>query len=146
MYIDDKKYDPTVLDKDEAAERLRHEEEMQRAMERLDKRTARKKISFLSAAAGVFTGLIYILWITFGPGIFLNDGRSLYEAYISLAGSSGALYAVLDFAPPVILSSVLALVISRKERGKLYFVFSALLTTAIVVAVFMLYMSMMAGA
>ena len=146
MYIDDKKYDPTVLDKDEAAERLRHEEEMQRAMERLDKRTARKKRSFLSAAAGVFTGLIYILWITFGPGIFLNDGRSLYEAYISLAGSSGALYAVLDFAPPVILSSVLALVISGKERGKLYFVFSALLTTAIVVAVFMLYMSMMAGA
>lgn len=146
MYTGDKKYDQTELDKDEAAERLRHEEEMHRAMERLSARSARKKRSFLAAAAGVLTGLIYILWITFGPGILLKDGRSLYEAYISLAGTSGALYALLDFAPPVIISSVLALLVSGKERGKLYFVLSALLTTAIVVAVFMLYMSMMAGA
>ena len=146
MYTGDKKYDPTVLDNDESAERLRHEEEMQEALKRLSDRSARKRRSFLAAAFGVLVGLLYILWITFGPGIMLNDGQSLYEAYISLAGTSGAMYAVLDFAPPVVLAAALALIAARKERGKFYFVVTAILTTAIVVAVFMLYMSMMAGA
>lgn len=146
MYTGDKKYNPTVLDKDESAERLRHEDEMQKAMERLAARSARKKRSFLAASTGVLVGVLYILWITFGPSIRAGDGRSLYEAYISLAGTSGVMYAVLDFAPPVALSVLLALLASGKERGKVYFVLTALLTTAIVVAVFMLYMSMMAGA
>ena len=146
MYTGDKKYDPTVLDNDESAERLRHEEEMQEALKRLSDRSARKKRSFLAAAFGVLVGLLYILWITLGPGIMLNDGKSLYEAYISLAGTSGAMYAVLDFAPPVVLAAALALIAARKERGKFYFVVTAILTTAIVVAVFMLYMSMVAGA
>lgn len=76
MYTGDKKYDPTVLDNDESAERLRHEEEMQEALKRLSDRSARKKRSFLAAVFGVLVGLLYILWITFGPGIMLNDGKA----------------------------------------------------------------------
>lgn len=144
-YIGDRKYNLSELDKDELSERREHEEEMKRAEERIERAAKRKKISFICAAGGVITGVLYILWITFGPEIMLPSGVSLYEAYISLAEGSGILYALLDFAPPVILASGLALIGARGQKGKLYFVISAVLTLAIVVAVFMLYMSLMAG-
>lgn len=141
----DKEYEPTELEKDELSERKAHEEEMKRAEERLERAAKRKKTSFICATGGVIIGVLYILWITFGPEIMLPSGVSLYEAYISIAKGSGVLYALLDFAPPVILASAFALTCARGEKGKIYFVTSAILTLAIVVAVFMLYMSLMAG-
>ena len=47
MYTGDKKYDPTVLDNDESAERLRHEEEMQEALKRLSDSLQGRKEAFL---------------------------------------------------------------------------------------------------
>lgn len=144
-YTSGKEYNLSELEKDELIERREHEEEMKRAEQRLESAAKRKRRSLNCAAMGVVTGVLYIFWITFGPEIMLPSGVSLYEAYISLAGNSGALYAVLDFAPPIILASILALVAARGEKGKFYFIISAVLTLAIVVAVFMLYMSIMAG-
>lgn len=145
MYTADGKYNMTELEKDEAAEKAAHAEEMNRAMERLAARSARKRRSFIAAASGVLTGVLYILWIAFGSEILLPGGKSLYEAYISLAGGKDALCVVLDFAPPAVLATVLSLLASKGERGKFYFVLTALFACLIVVAVFMLYMSMMAG-
>lgn len=145
MYTGNGKYEKTELEKDEAAQRLLHEKEMERALERLHARSVRKKKSFFSALVGVVTGILYILWITFGSEIILPGGESLYGAYISLAGENGFLYALLDFAPPIVLALLLSLISARGERGKFYFVLTALFVLAIVVAVFMLYMSMLAG-
>ncbi len=144
MYNSQRQYDQTELEKAEAAERLAHEEEMHRAQERLEKRAVRRKKSFVSAAIGVFFGLIYILWVAFAPEIRLGS-QSLYGAYISLAGDSMALCALLDFAPPIVLSGVAAFFAARGEKGRAYFVLTSISALLVVVMVFLLYMSMMAG-
>lgn len=145
MYHSERRYNPTELEKIEAAERARREEEMLRAEERIEARKKRKKRSFLSAGIGVAVGILYILWITFGPEIKPGGGTSLYEAYISLAGDSMAKCALLDFAPPVILAAALTLSVSAKERGRVYFVLTGVFALFVVIMVFMLYMSLMAG-
>lgn len=144
MKLTDKTYDPTMLEEDEKLERERHEKEMYEAEARLEKTRLRRRDALLCAAVGFVTGILYVLWICFGERLKLPGGKSFYEAYISLAGGNGILCALLDFLPPVILSVAAALIIVRKRRGKTYFLLTSLIVCAIVVFVFLLYMSLMA--
>lgn len=139
-----KRYLPTRADEDEAAERQAHEEEMHRAEERLEKRRLRTKRTILCAAVGALVGLLDILWISYGASIRLPDGRSLYEAYMTLSDGSSLSYFLLDFLPPVLLSALGALFVQRGERGRVYFILTALLALFIVLAVFMCYMALSA--
>lgn len=140
----EKRYRPTRADEDDAAERLSHELEMKKAQERLKKRRERKKRTLFCAAIGIVTGLLNIVWISYGANLRLSDGRNLYEAYIALSGGHSLSYLLLDFAPPVILASLGAAFASRGERGRIYFILTALLSLFIVLAIFMFYMALAA--
>ncbi len=142
MELPKKHYRPTQADEDDAAERRRHEAEMKQAQERLEKQRIRKKRTLLCALIGIFVGLLNIAFITCGASIYLPDGRSLYEAYTALADDRSLSYLLLDFAPPVVLSTLGAVFVSRGERGRIYFILTALLALFIVLAIFMFYMAL----
>lgn len=141
---DDGKYNLNAFQKTEEAERLLHEEEMKKATERLFKAKNRRKKSFISLCVGVFVGILYIVWIALSPSLVLPSGISLYEKYISLGGGSTLSQLLLDFLPPVLLSVIFSLIAARGDKGKIYFVLTALMSLFVVLAVFLLYISMMA--
>lgn len=141
MQNTNKVYKPSASDKADEIERKAHEEEMHRAMKRLLERKERKKKAFLCAAAGFILGVLYVIFISNGEKIILSGGISLYEAYIGLAGGNGALTLALDFLPPYLLSLVASLVISKGQKGKLYYIITGALTLTIVITIFLLYMS-----
>lgn len=137
------KYNLNAFQKGEEAERLLHEEEMKKATERLFNAKKRRKNSFISLSIGVITGILYILWVALSPSFLLPSGISLYEKYISIGGGSLLAQLLLDFLPPVLLSVIFSLIAARKEKGKIYFVLTSLMALFVVLAVFLLYMSMM---
>ncbi len=137
------KYNLNAFQKGEEAERLLHEEEMKKATERLFNAKKRRKNSFISLSIGVITGILYILWVALSPTFLLPSGISLYEKYISIGGGSLLAQLLLDFLPPVLLSVIFSLIAARKEKGKIYFVLTSLMALFVVLAVFLLYMSMM---
>ena len=144
MEIKGKDYNPDAFDEIDLRDRKRHEEEMAEAFLRLENRKRKNKKTLISALAGVGVGILYILWIAFGPSIMVG-GVSLYERYISLSFGSPLFSMVLDFAPPIVLSGVLGFLAGKGEKGRVVFIFNSIVITTLITLIFMLYISLMAG-
>ena len=136
MYVPDKQYNPNASEINDMAERQRHEEEMEKALARMEKARRRKEKSLMCALSGFAVGVIYIIYIALG--IEWIDAL-LYK----LSGGNGIIRFILDFLPPVVISGIAGYIIGRKEKGVIVYIFSAISVFFVVLLVFLVYVSLM---
>ncbi|MDP4133659.1 MAG: hypothetical protein Q8882_06575 [Bacillota bacterium] len=135
-----KKYSKNVVEEKEEAEKKFQEEETKRAIGRLEAQKKKQKAAFLCALIGFLLGIIYIIWISNSQNYALASGKTLYEAYLSYLPFPAY---VMDFVPPIAIGTVFALIASKKQKGKIYFVLTTLFTMTIIIGFFMLFISWM---
>ncbi|MDO5478124.1 MAG: hypothetical protein Q4G23_03065 [Clostridia bacterium] len=136
MYIPQKQYEPNASEINDLLERKKHEEEMEKALERLETVKRRKKKTFLCSLTGAVVGILYIVYIALG--IEWID-RLLAE----LSGGNAIVRFILDFLPPLIITGIFAYFIARKEKGIITYIFSAISVFMVVLLVFLVYVSLM---
>ncbi|MBQ2941390.1 MAG: hypothetical protein IJD97_04065 [Clostridia bacterium] len=136
MYIPQKQYEPNASEINDLLERKKHEEEMEKALERLETAKRRKKKTFLCSLTGAVVGILYIIYIALGI-------EWIDRLLASLSGGNAIVRFILDFLPPLIITGISAYFIARKERGVITYIFSAVSVFMVVLLVFLVYVSLM---
>ena len=138
MYIPQKQYEPNASEINDLLERKKHEEEMEKAFERIENTKRRRKKSLLCGVAGAVVGIIYIIYVALGI--------EWIDAWLtSISGGSGIIRFILDFLPPILVTGLIAYFIARKEKGVIVYITSAISVFMVVLLVFLVYVSLMMG-
>lgn len=136
MYIPQKQYEPNASEINDLLERKKHEEEMEKALERLETEKRRKKKTFLCSLTGAVVGILYIVYIALGI-------EWIDRLFAELSGGNAIVRFILDFLPPLIITGIFAYFIARKEKGVITYIFSAISVFMVVLLVFLVYVSLM---
>ena len=138
MYIPQKQYEPNASEINDLLERKKHEEEMEKAFERIENTKRRRKKSLLCGVAGAVVGIIYIIYVALGI--------EWIDAWLtSISGGNGIIRFILDFLPPILVTGLIAYFIARKEKGVIVYITSAISVFMVVLLVFLVYVSLMMG-
>ena len=138
MYIPQKQYEPNASEINDLLERKKHEEEMEKAFERIENTKRRRKKSLLCGVAGAVVGIIYIIYVALGI--------EWIDAWLtSISGGNGVIRFILDFLPPILITGIAAYFIARKEKGVVVYITSAISVFMVVLLVFLVYVSLMMG-
>ncbi len=136
MYVPDKQYNPNASELNDISERQKHEEEMEKAFERMERAKARKRKTLLCGLTGFLVGVLYIVYVAMGI--------EAADAFLGkLSGGNGIIRFILDFLPPILLTGIISYFIARKEKGTVVYIFSSISVFAVVLLVFLVYVSLM---